>query len=48
MPGPDAGINLIGHWYRDQWVRTAAGWRITERYYEKCYVYPLPGLAAAR
>jgi hypothetical protein len=47
MPAPEDGLRLIGHWYRDQWVRTPAGWRIKDRYYERCYAYPLPGLAEA-
>jgi ketosteroid isomerase-like protein len=36
---PDGRTKVLycGLWYRDTFVRTAAGWRISERYEEKCY-----------
>ena len=46
--GPPAGsegptrILFAGLWYRDTFVRTAAGWRISERYEERCYLEMLP------
>jgi ketosteroid isomerase-like protein len=30
---------FCGLWYRDSLVRTPAGWRIRERYEEKCYLW---------
>ena len=30
-----------GLWYRDTFVRTAQGWRISERYEERCYMHGL-------
>ncbi len=33
---------FFGLWYLDQWVRTADGWRMTERVEEKCFDYNLP------
>ena len=35
----DGGNKVLycGLWYRDTFVRTAEGWRIKERYEEKCY-----------
>jgi len=30
-------VYLCGLWYHDTLVRTAAGWRISERTEEKCY-----------
>lgn len=32
-------LYLCGLWYRDAMVRTAAGWRIRERYEEKCFLW---------
>jgi SnoaL-like domain len=37
MPDADGGLSIFGHWYRDTFVRTAAGWRIQKRYFEFCY-----------
>ena len=31
------GRRFVGHWYRDDWVRTPPGWRIRSRVYESCY-----------
>jgi hypothetical protein len=37
-------IYLCGLWYRDSMVRTPDGWRIRERYEEKCFLwFPEPG-----
>jgi SnoaL-like protein len=35
-------VFFCGLWYRDRFVRTAAGWRIKERVEEKCYFHNLP------
>jgi hypothetical protein len=35
-------VLLAGLWYRDTFVRTPAGWRIGERYEERCYLEMLP------
>lgn len=32
-------VMLCGLWYRDTFVRTPAGWRISERYEEKSYLH---------
>jgi len=40
-----AGVDqvfFIGLWYRDRLVRTAAGWRIAERYEEMAYSHNVP------
>jgi len=36
-------LYFCGLWYHDRLVRTAEGWRITERMEEKCYMATLPG-----
>jgi hypothetical protein len=33
---------FVGLWYRDIFVRTAKGWRIRERYEERCYTHNVP------
>jgi hypothetical protein len=33
---------FVGLWYRDIFVRTAKGWRIKERYEERCYTHNVP------
>jgi hypothetical protein len=33
---------FVGLWYRDIFVRTAKGWRIKERYEEKCFMHNVP------
>jgi hypothetical protein len=35
-------ILFAGLWYRDTFVRTPAGWRISERYEERSYLTVLP------
>ena len=38
---PDGNRTVFcGLWYNDRYVRTAAGWRISERIEEKCYLPP--------
>jgi hypothetical protein len=37
-------VLVAGLWYRDEFVRTRAGWRIRERYEERCFLNVLaPG-----
>jgi hypothetical protein len=33
---------FVGLWYRDTFVRTPKGWRIRERYEERCYTHNVP------
>jgi SnoaL-like domain len=33
---------FVGLWYRDVFVRTPKGWRIRERYEERCYTHNVP------
>ena len=33
---------FVGLWYRDIFVRTPKGWRIKERYEERCYTHNVP------
>lgn len=33
---------FVGLWYRDTFVRTPAGWRIRERYEERCFTHNVP------
>jgi hypothetical protein len=33
---------FVGLWYRDLFVRTPKGWRIRERYEERCYRHNFP------
>jgi hypothetical protein len=43
----DGHVMLVGLWYRDEFVRTAKGWRIKSRYEENCWRYNVPaGLLA--
>lgn len=45
---PNAHVMVVGLWYRDTFVRTAEGWRISGRYEENCWRYNVPaGLLAA-
>jgi hypothetical protein len=44
---PDGHVMFVGLWYRDTFVRTPAGWRISSRYEENCWRYNAPeGLLA--
>lgn len=38
----DNGTLLFGHWYRDEFVRTEDGWRITKRILDVCFTASLP------
>ena len=40
-------VFFIGLWYRDRLVRTAAGWRIADRYEEMGYTHNVPAMAPA-
>jgi len=42
LPNGDKHVFFVGLWYRDVFVRTDKGWRIKERYEEKCYQYNVP------
>lgn len=44
LPLPDGGehVFVCGLWYRDTFVRTPAGWRISSRVEEKTYVQNMP------
>ena len=44
LPLPDGGehVFVCGLWYRDRFVRTPAGWRISERVEEKTYAQNMP------
>ena len=44
LPLPDGGehVFVCGLWYRDKYIRTPAGWRISERVEEKTYVQNMP------
>lgn len=45
---PDGHTMFVGLWYRDEFVRTADGWRIASRYEENCWRFNVPpGLLAA-
>jgi ketosteroid isomerase-like protein len=39
---PDGHVMLLGLWYRDEFVRTDKGWRISSRYEENCWRYNVP------
>ena len=44
---PNGHVMVVGLWYRDDFVRTASGWRISSRYEENCWRYNVPaGLLA--
>jgi hypothetical protein len=36
-------VMFLGLWYADKLVRTAEGWRMTERVEESCYAHNVPG-----
>jgi len=44
LPLPDGGehVFVCGLWYKDTFVRTPAGWRISSRVEEKTYVQNMP------
>jgi hypothetical protein len=39
---PDGHVFLVGLWYRDEFVRTARGWRISSRYEQNSWRYNVP------
>jgi len=41
--GRDPLVFIVGLWYRDRFVRTGAGWRISERVEELSYFHNFPG-----
>ena len=41
LPGGDDAM-FLGLWYLDRYVRTPAGWRISERSERKCYAFNTP------
>lgn len=44
---PTDHLMIVGLWYRDEFVRTPDGWRISSRYEENCWRYNVPaGLLA--
>lgn len=44
VPKPDGGdeMMLLGLWYHDRYVRTPAGWRISERVEKRSFDYNMP------
>jgi len=44
QPEGKSHVMFFGLWYLDQWVRTDAGWRMTERLEEKCFDHNLPAV----
>ena len=43
----DGNVMFVGGEYRDEWVRTPAGWRIIERIEETSWTFGLPDLRRA-
>jgi hypothetical protein len=39
---PDNHLMVVGLWYRDEFVRTENGWRISARYEQNCWRYNVP------
>jgi hypothetical protein len=46
LPGSDT--MFLGLWYLDRYVRTEAGWRISERVERRCYDFNIPPALKAR
>jgi len=42
LPGGGVQVMLLAMWYRDRLVRTAAGWRMSERVQEACIQHNVP------
>jgi hypothetical protein len=42
LPDGKSQVMFFGLWYKDQWLRTAEGWRMCERIEEKCFDYNMP------
>jgi len=43
LPDGKAQVMFLGLWYHDKFVRTAQGWRMSERVEQKCFDYNVPG-----
>ena len=43
LPDGKAQVMFLGLWYHDKLVRTAQGWRMSERVEQKCFDYNVPG-----
>jgi hypothetical protein len=39
---PNDHLMVVGLWYRDEFVRTEKGWRISSRYEENCWRFNVP------
>jgi ketosteroid isomerase-like protein len=39
---PDGHVFIVGLWYRDEFVRTPKGWRISSRYEENSWRFNVP------
>lgn len=42
VPGRPAHMMFLGLYYRDEYVRSARGWRISRRVEERCWNYNVP------
>jgi hypothetical protein len=42
LPGGGSQVMFLGFWYRDNLVRTAEGWRISQRVEEACLQHNVP------
>ena len=42
LPDGKAQVMFLGLWYHDKFVRTAQGWRMSERVEQKCFDYNVP------
>jgi len=43
LPDGKSQVMFLGLWYHDKLVRTAQGWRMSERVEQKCFDYNVPG-----
>jgi hypothetical protein len=43
LPDGKSQVMFLGLWYDDKLVRTAQGWRMSERVERKCFDYNVPG-----
>lgn len=42
LPDGASQVMFLGLWYVDQLLRTAAGWRISQRVEESCFIHNVP------
>ena len=42
LPGGGSQVMFLGLWYLDKFIRTPAGWRMTERVEEGCFQHNVP------